>query len=127
MTSRKSGFTLVEVVIVLAIMSIVVAIAAPTWLRQREQSRARACQENLTKIDGALTVYATEFRLSNGASINFPDDLIDPNSTGNTNQGYLRGEPKCPTNGSYTVTKVGVVPECSVGSTLADYPPHALP
>ena len=50
---RVKAFTLLEVLIVLAIIGIIVSIAAYTWFRQREISRGRACQENLTKISDA--------------------------------------------------------------------------
>lgn len=52
------GFTLVEIMIVVAIIGIIIAIAVPAFLRARENSRGRACQENLSKIDGAKEQYA---------------------------------------------------------------------
>ncbi len=122
---RTSGFSLVEIMIVMAVISIIVAIAAPTWLRQREVSRARACQENLVKIDGAVEMYATEFRLSNGATLTFPDDLVDPGATGNANTGYLRTSPQCPSGGQYSGGTVGQSPQCDVVTVIDGYD-HAL-
>ena len=69
---RQAAFTLVEVSIVLGIIVILVAIAAPTWIRQREISRSKACQQNLTRIGDAKEMYAMEFRASNGAPIVYP-------------------------------------------------------
>ena len=47
---RVAGFTLVEIMIVVGIIGIIIAIAVPAFLRQREMSRARACQDNLKTI-----------------------------------------------------------------------------
>ena len=50
--SRK-GFTLVEIMIVVAIIGILVSIATPGFINARKQSRAKACQESQEKLDGA--------------------------------------------------------------------------
>ena len=126
LSPKGRGFTLLEIMIILGIIGIIVAIAAPTWLRQREYSRARACQENLTKIDGAVETYATEFKLPNGAAINYPQDLIQPGGAA-VGQGYLRAAPECPANGEYSVAAVGELPECSVKDSFPGYPPHEIP
>jgi prepilin-type N-terminal cleavage/methylation domain-containing protein len=126
MQNRKSrAFTLVEVMIVLAIISIVVAIAAPTWFRQREIARANACQENLAKIDQSLEQYALENKLPNGAPINFPADLMNP-SGGGPGSGYLKQTPTCPAGGTYTATNIGSDPECSVGFNNSPFAPHTI-
>jgi general secretion pathway protein G len=128
MRERKtlSGFTMIEVVIVLAIISIIVAIAAPTWLRQRENARGVACQENLAKIAHAKEQYAMEFHISNGGTIIYPDDLISPPGTTGPNQGFLKVVPRCPANGVYSANPIGVDPTCSIGSSVAPYEPHIL-
>jgi len=109
------GFTLVEIMIVVAIIGIIIAIAVPAFLRARENSRGRACQENLSKVDGAKEQYAMEFKLKNGDSIgSYPTDLIDPpGATAGSGQGYLKTEPTCPTsNSSYTCGAIGTDPTC---------------
>jgi prepilin-type N-terminal cleavage/methylation domain-containing protein len=109
--SQNKGFTLVEIMIVVAIIGIIIAIAVPAFLRARENARGQACQENLTKIDGAKEQYALEFRVGNGGAVTFAD-LVTP---GNANQGegYLRAEPNCPAGGTYTTNAIGAPPTCS--------------
>ncbi len=118
------GFTMIEIMIVLGIFGIIIAIAAPTWLRQRENSRSRACQENLAKIDGAKEQWALENRLSNGTTV--PSgwlsntDICGPN-------GYIKREPNCPSGGTYIPNEIGSPPSCSYyGSELYGMPKHII-
>lgn len=109
----RRGFTLVEIMIVVAIIGIIIAIAVPAFLRARENSRGTACQENLSKIDGAKESYAMEFRLANGAACDFPQ-LINPNGAA-TGEGYLKAQPQCPSGGAYFVASIGAPPQCTIG------------
>src|SRR3954467_11014701 len=58
--SRRSGFTLVEIMIVVAIIALLAAIAVPSFLRARKRSQATATLETLRMIDGAKDQYAVE-------------------------------------------------------------------
>lgn len=115
MLHRSKAFTLVEIIIVAGIISIIVAIAAPTWFRQREISRARACQENLAKIDAAKEQYALEFKASNGSSVSIDQLVVPPGSEGINKAGFLQVIPKCPGRGTYTPNPIGEDPTCSIG------------
>jgi hypothetical protein len=80
-----------------------VAVAVPAFLRARENSRGRACQENLAKIDGAKEQYALEHNLKTGAKVTMKD-LVGT---------YLKRTPTCPAGGTYTLNAVGENPTCS--------------
>ena len=118
-TSRNSGFTLVEIMIVVAIIGLLAAIAIPNFVRARSKSQQNACINNLRQIDGAIQQYALETKLA--ASADVTSAQCAP---------YLgRGAgifPTCPAQGTYAVTKCNVSPTCSL-STIAAPGAHILP
>src|SRR6187401_2388668 len=59
-TSNKAGFTLVEIMIVVAIIGLLAAIAIPNFVRARKTSQTNACINNLRQIDGAKQQWALE-------------------------------------------------------------------
>jgi prepilin-type N-terminal cleavage/methylation domain-containing protein len=115
----RRGFTLTEIMIVIAIIGIIVAIAVPAFLRARERSRATTCQENLQKIDTAKEQYALEFKLTNGQVIADETDLVG-------NSKYLKRFPSCPAGGTYTFNAVGQTPTCSLESGTGYNAMHKL-
>jgi len=103
---RVKGFTLVEIMIVVAIIGIIIAIAIPSFIRARETSRGRACQENLSKIDGAKEQYALDNNLGEGDTITGGLATL----VGATN--YIKSTPECPAGGTYTVNAISTDPDC---------------
>jgi prepilin-type N-terminal cleavage/methylation domain-containing protein len=68
-TSRKAGFTLVEIMIVVAIIGLLAAIAIPNFVKARDVARTKTCINNLRLIDGAKQSYVTEKNLDETTSL----------------------------------------------------------
>ena len=74
MLNRKShAFTLVEIMIVVAIISLLAAIAVPNFLRARKRSQATRCLEDLRILDNAVDEYAIETNKTTGFNPSFAD------------------------------------------------------
>jgi len=119
--ARTYGFTLLEVMVIVGIIAVVCAIALPTWFRQRELSRAAACQENLAKIDQAVQIFALEHQKNDGDAITYPADLIQANS-----KGYLKKEPHCDAGGTYIIARIGDTVTCTIGNSNNPFASHEL-
>jgi prepilin-type N-terminal cleavage/methylation domain-containing protein len=70
---RTSGFTLVEIMIVVAIIALLAAIAVPGFLRARKRSQATKILNDLRLIDSAIDQYAIETNKSTGATVAISD------------------------------------------------------
>jgi prepilin-type N-terminal cleavage/methylation domain-containing protein len=66
-SSKRGGFTLVEIMIVVAIIALLAAIAVPNFLRSRKRSQATQVLEDLRQIDSAVDQYAIEYNKPGGA------------------------------------------------------------
>ena len=70
---RRGGFTLVEIMIVVAIIALLAAIAVPGFLRARKRSQASRIINDLRLIDSAVDQYAIETNRSSGNFVNTAD------------------------------------------------------
>src|SRR5436309_9448283 len=105
-TSRKSGFTLVEIMIVVAIIGLLAAIAIPNFVRARTTSQQNACINNLRQVDGAIQQWALEQKKDPTAAVTYNDI-----------SGFLKNSVVCPSGGttfadSYTISDVATRPIC---------------
>ena len=112
---KKHGFTLVEIMIVVAIIGLLAAIAIPSFVKARRNSQTNACINNLRQIDGAKQQWAIETNQVETAT---------PNWTGC--QPYIKGglaKCICPADQaqahstSYNVLAVNTDPTCILDTT----------
>jgi prepilin-type N-terminal cleavage/methylation domain-containing protein len=73
LNKRRGGFTLVEIMIVVAIIALLAAIAVPGFLRARKRSQASRILNDLRMIDAAVDQYAIETNRSTGNAVNTAD------------------------------------------------------
>ena len=69
LNNRRGGFTLVEIMIVVAIIALLAAIAVPGFLRARKRSQATRILNDLRMIDAAVDQYAIETNRSTGSTV----------------------------------------------------------
>lgn len=105
-SSKRAGFTLVEIMIVVAIIGLLAAIAIPNFVKARQASQKAACVSNLKAIDGAKATWALEQRKTN-SDVPQDSDLFGSSA-------YIRDKPNCPANGTYSLNQVDTKPGCTI-------------
>lgn len=103
--NRRSAFTLVEVMIVVAIIALLVAVAVPNMVRAREMSQSNTCISNLKQIECAISTWGIERHRTVG------DSIVKAELFGTDK--YIRQEPQCPAGAIYTYNRVGDFPQVS--------------
>lgn len=115
MKKDRSGFTLVEIMIVVAVIALLAAITIPSFMRARTTSQKNACINNLRQMESAKEQWALEARQFQGATAD---------TTACTT--YLKTTPVCPAGGAYTWGVIGTNATCTInGHTLGTTSPSS--
>jgi prepilin-type N-terminal cleavage/methylation domain-containing protein len=110
-TSRRSGFTLLEIMLVVSIIGLLAAIAIPNFVRARSASNQTACISNLRQIRSAVDQWALETKSGPTTPVQYSDI-----------QHFMHGTVVCPSGGttfgnSYSIVDVQTVPVCKKAAT----------
>jgi prepilin-type N-terminal cleavage/methylation domain-containing protein len=114
--SKKQGFTLVEIMIVVAIIGLLAAIAIPNFVRARTTSQMNACINNLRQIDGAKQQWALEHQALGAATPGITD--IQPY----LGRGSGGTQPTCPADSSKTFGTSYNLNDCQTAPTCQIVP-----
>jgi general secretion pathway protein G len=109
MKTRKravAGFTLLEIMIVVAIIGLLAAIAIPNWAKTRSRAQIDTCRENLSQIETAKQLWGLETGKTTG------DEPAEAELFGAGL--YLKSTPECPAGGAYTVNPIGTDSTCTI-------------
>ena len=105
-TQKRRGFTLVEIMVVIAIVALLASIAIPNFVKSREAARRNACIKNLKTIDEAKHLWGIENAKTETATAG-RTHLIGSDK-------YIKKMPVCPANGSYSFKNLSETALCTI-------------
>ena len=117
---KKKGFTLIEIMIVVAIIALLAAIGIPNFVKYRNRARVGACTANLIQIAKAYEAYMLESNLEVSADTAVTIATLTTQLVGPTN--YLKARPACGAAGTYSLTIDGTSQIPTAYCTVSDHP-----
>ncbi len=104
-TCRKSGFTLVELIVILVVLGVLGGIAIPKYIQNRTTKRRNACTANLKMMDGAKWSWSVETRQA-GTAVPADSDIFGWSL-------YMGSKLLCPLGGTYSLNAISIRTTCS--------------
>ena len=106
--SNKAAFTLVEIMIVVAIIGLLAAVAVPNFIRARLTAQQNTCIATLRQLEAAKQLWGLETRQA-ATAVPTDSDLVGPTL-------YVRNPPICPVGGTYSYNAISELTTCTITS-----------
>lgn len=108
----NKGFTVVEILIVIAIISTLATMSLPQFTKARASTKKGVCLNNLRQIDAAIDRWVFENDFPEGGTLSSSQEAEV--------YSFLKsGKPECPSGGVYSIGTIGVHPQ--VSCTITDH------